>query len=59
MDDERRVADDAGIEADRAAKRRKFLKTAAKVAATTPAVTLMLAAGAKKTVHAGEYGHGE
>ncbi len=44
-------------EAARAAKRRKFLKTAAKVAVTTPAVTLMLSAGARKTAHAGPYDH--
>ena len=44
-------------EDERAEKRRKFLKTAAKVAVTTPAVTLMLAAGAKRTVQAGPYGH--
>jgi hypothetical protein len=38
------------------ARRRAFLKTAAKVAVTTPVVTLMLAAGTKKSVQAGPYG---
>ena len=53
-DNEKTVETD---EERRTAKRRKFLKSAAKVAVTTPAVTLMLAAGAKKTVQAGPYGY--
>jgi hypothetical protein len=57
MDDERKDADQDEIDTVRATKRRKFLKTAAKVAITTPAVTLILSAGTKKTVQAGEYGH--
>ena len=40
----------------RTARRRAFLRTAGKVAVTTPVVTLMLSAGTKRTVHAGFYG---
>jgi len=41
----------------RTARRRAFLQTAAKVAVTTPVVTLMLSAGTKRTVQAGQYGY--
>jgi len=40
----------------RTARRRAFLKTATKVAVTTPVVTLILSAGTKRTVQAGFYG---
>ena len=40
----------------RTERRRQFLQSAAKVAVTTPVVTLMLAAGTKRTVQAGPYG---
>jgi hypothetical protein len=41
----------------RTVRRRAFLQTAAKVAVTTPVVTLMLSAGTKRTVQAGPYGY--
>jgi len=50
------VADTANDDDARTARRRAFLKTAAKVAVTTPVVTLMLSVGTKRTVHAGTYG---
>jgi len=56
MADETKKTDYPDDEDARTARRRAFLKTAAKVAVTTPVVTLMLSAGTKRSVLAGPYG---
>jgi hypothetical protein len=57
MADETKKAESQDGEDARTARRRAFLQTAAKVAVTTPVVTLMLSAGTKRTVQAGPYGY--
>jgi len=57
MADETKKTEFLDDEDARTARRRAFLRTAAKVAVTTPVVTLMLSAGTKRTVQAGPYGY--
>jgi hypothetical protein len=51
-DDRKTTEAEAGAES-RTAARRKFLRRASQIAVTTPAVTLLLAAGTKKSAIAG------
>jgi hypothetical protein len=50
---DRKAADQPAEGDTRTAARRKFLKRASQIAVTTPAVTLLLAAGTKKSAIAG------
>ena len=56
MTDETKKTESQDGEDARTARRRAFLQTAAKVAVTTPVVTLLLSAGTKRSALAGPYG---
>lgn len=55
MADDRKATEREAEAETRAAARRKFLKRASQVAVTTPAVTLLLAAGTKRSANAGDF----
>jgi len=52
--DDKKATDSKADADERTVARRKFLTRAGQVAVTTPAVTLLLAAGTKRSANAGE-----